>query len=247
MAIVYVGGQTAGRTNASSAVSVNFALTNGVDTVPRYLDLVVVAVVTGSAGGTPAMAITTPANYTAATQINVNATGDTSMNVSYKVMGVTPDTAVTIPGTGNNAYGEAYTIQVFRNVDTTTPMDATIVRQSGTGTGRPNPDPITPVTAGAWVVICGGGAIGGTGANYTAPANFTTNFLTTFGADTTDGMIGSGYWGGWTSGAVDPAAYTGGTTGAGDSWAAFTLALRPMIHYPCDLVVAPQMPINRPR
>lgn len=245
MAIVYVGGQTAGRTNPSSAVSVNFGLTGGIDTLPRYLDLVIVACVTGSAGGTPAMAITTPSGYTAATQQNQNSTADTSMNVSWKIMGITPDTAVTIPGTGNNAYGEAYTIQVFRNVDTSSPMDATIVGTGGTGTGRPNPNSITPVTTGAWVVICGGGAAG-TGATYTAPANFTTNFLTSSGADTTDAMVGSGYWDGWASGAVDPAVYTGGTTGATDSWAAFTLALRPMIHYPCYLVVAPKMPINRP-
>lgn len=173
------------------------------------------------------MAVTTPTGYTALGQLNQSAqTNDTSMNVSYKVMGGTPDTAVTIPGTGNNAFGEAYSIQVFRGVSTSTPMDVTSVSAGATGTGRPDPAAITPVTAGAWVVICGGGAAG-TGANYTAPANYTTNFLTANGADTTDAMVGSGYWTGWTSGAENPAAYTGGTTGATDSWASYTLAIRP--------------------
>jgi hypothetical protein len=232
MAIDYVGGQTAGRTNASSAVSVNFALTGGLASTPAAGDLVIVTAVTGSAAGNPAMAVTTPTGYTALGQLNQSAvTADTSMNVSYKIMGGTPDTAVTIPGTGNNAFGEAYTIQVFRGVDATTPMDTTAISAGGTGTGRPNPGSITPVTAGAWVVICGGGAAG-TGANYTAPANFTTDFLTTFGTDTTDAMVGSGYWSGWTSGAVDPAVYTGGTTGANDSWTAYTLALRPIVLTP---------------
>lgn len=227
MAIAYVGGQTAGRANPSAALSVDYALTGGLASVPASGDLVIVTAVTGSAAGNPAMAVTTPATWTALGQLNQSAvTADTSLNVSYKFMTATPDTAVTIPGTTNNAWAEAYTIQVFRGVDPTTPMDATAVSAGATGTGRPNPAAITPVTAGAWVVICAGGAAG-TGATYTAPADFTTNFLTANGADTTDAMVGSGYWTGWTSGAVDPAVYTGGTTGANDSWASYTIALRP--------------------
>lgn len=226
MAISYVGGQTAGRTNPTAALSVNYALTGGSDSAPLAGDLVIVTCVTGSANGNPAMAVTTPATWTALGQLNQNATADTSMNVSYKFMEGTPDTAVTIPGTTNNAWGEAYSIQVFRGVDTSSPMDATPTTAGGTGTGRPNPNSILPVTTGAWVVICGGGAAGA-GATYTAPANFTTDFLTANGADTTDAMVGSGYWDGWVSGSVDPAVYTGGTTGANDSWTAYTLALRP--------------------
>ncbi len=228
MAITYVGGQTAGRTNPSSALSVNYSLTGGSDATPAAGDLVIVCAVTGSAAGNPAMAVTTPATWVALGQLNQSAvTADTSLDVSYKFMSGTPDTAVTIPGTGNNAFGEAYSIQVFRGVDSTTPLDGvTPASAGGTGTGRPDPAQVTPATAGAWVVICGGGAAG-TGANYTGPTDFTTDFLTSSGADTTDAMVGSGYWDGWTSGAVNPGAYTGGTTGANDSWAAYTLVLRP--------------------
>lgn len=229
MAISYRGGKVAGRTNPSSGVSVaiDSGLTGGSGTAALAGDLVVVTAVTGSAAGNPAMAVTTPTGYTALGQLNQSAVNvDTSLDVSYKIMGATPDTAVTIPGTTNNAWGEAYSIQVFAGVDPTTPMDATAVSAGGTGTGRPDPGSITPVTAGAWVVICGGGAAG-TGANYTAPTNYTTNFLTANGADSSDAMVGSGYWDGWTSGAEDPGGYTGGTTGANDSWCAYTLALRP--------------------
>lgn len=139
-------------------------------------------------------------------------------------MGGTPDTTVTIPGTGNNAFAESYAIQAFRGVDQTTPMDVTAVSAGGTGTGRPNPGSINWSTSGTWTVIAGCGAAG-TGATYTAPANYTTDFLTANGADTTDSMIGAGYR---TSPAdpEDPAAYTGGTTNATDSWTAYTLALR---------------------
>lgn len=236
MAIQYVGGQVAGRANPSAALSVNFALTGGLDSVPSAGDLVIVTAVTGSAAGNPAMAVTTPADYTNLGQLNQSAvTADTSMDVSYKIMGGSPDTAVTIPGTGNNAFGEAYAIQVFRGVNTTTPLDVAPVSAGGTATGRPNPGSITPTTPGAWPVICGGGAAA-TGANYTAPANYTTNFITASGADTTDAMVGCGYRSDWSSGPEDPAAYTGGTTGANDSWTAYTLALRPAVEVPATVI-----------
>ncbi len=228
MAIQYVGGQVGNRTNASSALSVNYALTGGLAAVPAAGDLVIVTVVAGSAGRNVAMAVTTPATWTALGQLNQSAqTNDTSMDVSRKFMTATPDTAVTIPGTTNNADGQAYAIQVWRGVDATTPMDTAAVSAGTTGTARCDPAAITPVTVGAVIVICGGGAAG-TGAAYTAPANYTTNFLTDNGADTTDGMVGMGYRATtWTSGAENPAAFTGGAANAADSWCSYTLALRP--------------------
>lgn len=227
MAIAYVGGQTAGRANPSAALLVTFSLTGGLAATPAAGDFVVVTCVTGSAAGNPAMAVTVPTGYTALGQLNQSAvTADTSMDVSYKRMGGTPDADVTIPGTTNNAWAEAYAIQVFRGVHATTPLDVASVSAGGTATGRPDPGSITPITGGAWPVICGGGAAA-TGATYTAPANYTTNFVTSTGADTTDAMVGCGYRSTWSGGADNPAAYTGGTTGANDSWTAYTLVLRP--------------------
>jgi hypothetical protein len=248
MAISYVGGQTAGRANPTSALSVNFALTGGSDAVPAANDLVIVSAVTGSAAGNPAMAVTTPTGYTALGQLNQSAqTADTSQDVSYKIQPGTPETAVTIPGTTNNAWAEAYTIQVFRGVDPTTPMDATPISAGGTGTGRPDPGQISLVTAGAWTVICGGGAAG-TGANYTAPANYTTNFVTATGNDTTDAMAGSGY-NTAPSTPENPAAFTGGTTGSTDSWTCYTLALRPIVPIVdvVEAIMAPLVPPQRTR
>ena len=248
MAISYVGGQVAGRTNPSAALEVTFALTGGSNSVPSADDLVVVTSVTGSAAGNPAMAVTTPSGYTALGQLNQSAvTADTSMNVSYKIQPGTPETTVTIPGTTNNAWGEAYSIQVFRGVDPTTPMDVTAVSAGGTATGRPDPGSISPATADAWTVICGGGAAG-TGANYTAPANYTTNFVTATGTDTTDAMVGSGY--NTAPGTPEnPAAYTGGTTGTNDSWTAYTLALRPLVAavLPIVALMPPPVPPEKTR
>lgn len=220
MAISYVGGQASGRAGSTGTSAVSFAFS------PQAGDLVVITLVVGSAGRNPTLDLTAQ-GYTNLTQLNPNTTTqDTSLCVCYKVMGSTPDTGVTMPSTGNNQDAQSWAIQCFRGVDSSSPMDTTPVSATGTATGRPNPGSITPVTAGAWVVICGGGCAA-TGAAYTAPANFTTNFLTANTVDTNDAMVGSGYWSGWASGAVDPAAYTGGTTNAADSWAAYTLALRP--------------------
>lgn len=223
MSITYVGGQVGGRAGSTSTSNVTFALTGGSNSTPQAGDLVIIGVTVASQARTPACAVS---GYTAQTQINANGTTyDTSLNMSRKFMPGTPDTTFTLPSTGDIADAQRYTVQVWRGVDTTTPLDVTPVSASGTATGSPNPGSITPVTAGAVVGIIGAGAAG-TGAAYTAPANYTTGFLTGTTADTNDAMIGSGYRS-WTSGAEDPAAYTGGTANAADSWAAFTYALRP--------------------
>lgn len=226
MTIQYVGGQVGGRAGATSTLAVNYALTGGLDTVPRDGDFVVITVVVGTAARNPACAITTPAGFTALTQLNPTATSiDTSLCVSYKRMGATPDTSFTLPSTGNVADAQSYTVQVFRGVDTLTPLDVTPTSATGTGTSVPNPPAITPTTAGAWIVVCSGGAAG-TGVAYTYAA--LTNVLSRADADTNDSIVGSGYYTGWTTGAYDPAASSTGSAVAGaDSWAAYTIALRP--------------------
>lgn len=228
--IGYVGGMVGGRAGATSTLAVNFALTGGdvgvASATPQPGDFVVITVAVGSQGRNPACAITTPAGYSALGLLNsAAATQDVSMDVSRKVMGATPDTSFTLPSTGNTADAQRYTVQVFRSLDPTTQLDVAAVSATGSGTGRPNPGAITPATTGAYILICAAGGAG-TGAAYTAPANYTTNFLTGTTADTNDVMIGSGYRA-WAGGAEDPAAYTGGTTNATDSWAAYTIALRP--------------------
>lgn len=224
--INYAAGQVGSRAGTVGTLSVDFATTlGGASVLPKAGDLVIITSVVASAGRNQAQAIS---GYTALGQLNFAAnTVDVSMNVSYKFMETTPDTSFTLPSTGNALDAQAYTVQVFSGVDQATPMDVTPVSVAGSGsTVRPNPGANTPSTAGAWVVICGGGA-SATSANFTAPANFTTNFLTILQADTYQAMVGSGYWDGWTSGAVDPALYTGGSNSAGGSWAAYTLVLRP--------------------
>ncbi len=229
MAITYVGGKGAGRAGTTSTVVVDLTtgLTGGSGGAPLADDLVVVTVSTGTQARQPALNITTPTGYTALTaQQTTASTYDTNVQTCYKKMGSTPDTSVTIPATGNTADGQAYIIQVFRGVDTTTPMDTTATYNTGTGVDNlPDPASILPVTAGAWIVCCGGGAASNGNTAYTAA--YLTNLLFYNGVDTNDGQAGCGYYTGWTSGSYDPAKFGGGSVNAANSWGATTIALRP--------------------
>ena len=230
MAITYVGGRGAGRAGATSTVNVpiNAGLTGGSGTTAAVDDLCVVTVSVGTAARQPACDITAPTGFTAlSVQRTTATTYDANVQTCYKILVAGDITAgITIPSTGNNADGQAYTVQVFRGVDLVTPMDTAATYLTGSGVGnQPNPQAITPVTTGAWIVCCGGGAAAAGTTLYTAA--YLTNLLRYNGADTNDGTVGSGYYTGWTSGAYDPAAYGGGSTNANNSWGATTIALRP--------------------
>lgn len=224
--IEYVGGQIGGRPGAVSAVPVNFELEGGSDTIPTVGDIVIITVVVGSVGRNPACAIS---GYTALGQLNVaGADYDTSMNVSWKRMGVVPDTSFTLPSSGNVADAQSYTVQVFRDVHATAPLDVTSIGLTGVGTARPDPAEVTPSSLGAVIVVCAGGA-SSVGESYISPVNFESDFLTGNVVDTTNAMIGSGY-ARWTSSSpVDPSQYGGGSNSLTDSWAAYTIVLRPAV------------------
>jgi hypothetical protein len=139
----------------------------------------------------------------------------------------TPDTSITIPSTGNIADGQSRRVLVFRGVDPTTPLDVAAVSATGTGTTRFNAAAITPTTAGAFIVVFGGGAASASTTALGTPSGL-SGWAAYNGADTNDGSAGGGYYDGWTSGSYDPAApTTGGSVNAANSWAAWTIALRP--------------------
>lgn len=233
--IQYVGGRTAGFAGTTSAQTVSLGGLAGGDTgdtTPQAGDLVVVGYAIGSTvARTPTIA--TPgggAAYTDVAPVQQRADNfDTSLLVAYKFMGGTPDTQVTLSetagGTGNAADAGRYTIQVWRGVDPSNPMDVAAVVAGAINSSTVNPGQITPSTAGAVVGVVGAAA-SGTGATFTS--SDLGDFLAGSTADTNDISIGAGYvaWGG--AGAVDPAAFgnvPAGTTA--NSWASVTFALRP--------------------
>lgn len=235
-AVSYVGGVTcsrAGSTGAALTCSLT-ALTGGLAASPSQDDIVIAVVSTGSTADR-AIGVTN-VGYTELPELYSNATNDTNLSVSWKIMGATPDTAVNFSPSGSTADAISAVVHVWRGIDTGTPFDVANQSITGTATGRPNPPPITPVTSGATVIVIGAGSAGA-GAVYTAAG--LANFRTVTSADTYDSMTGMGSFA-WTSGAYDSAQFAGGTTGASDSWASYTLALRPLLN------VAPTLTVSQP-
>lgn len=236
MAITFVGGVQGGRagSTATTTQSISTTLTGGSNTSPSAGDLVVVwcASASDSTGSPTDQAISgnnSGAYSTLTFQSTSATTYDTFSQMSYKIQGGTVDTTLTIPSSGNARNAQRWVVQVFRGVDATTPIDVTSIYASGTGTGRPNPDAITPSTAGAWIVT-GYASAAATGTVYTTPTGVTNPFWPNTSLDTADCMIGATFYNSWTSGSYDPPAVTaGGTTNAADSWTATTLAIRPAL------------------
>jgi len=229
MAIQYVGGLDGGRVGSTSTtnVSINGTLTGGLASSPSEGDLVVILISAASASGYVPTTLAVSGWNNGTFRSNTGVANYSYQQHSWKFMTATPDTVITVPSTGNIRNAQSWVVHVFRGVDATTPFDVATVFASGTGTGRPNPGPITPSTEGAWILWMGASAAA-TGALYTAPTNFSTNWHTDTRVDNYDSMVGFGYYTGWSSGQYDPAAITaGGTTGATDSWVAETVVLRP--------------------
>jgi len=228
VAIEFVGGLSSsrnGNSNATTSQSLT-SLSGGIASAPAEGDLVIVACAVGSQDRNSDQAIS--GYSTLGTQLNrSDDTYDASMQVSYKVMGSSPDTSITIPAQGNAADGQAWAVMVFRGVDPDTPFDVASVSATGNNTARFDAPAITPSTAGAWIVIAGGGASSNGTTLYTAPTGFTDDWLAANGADTNDGSVGMGYYTGWTSGSYNPDVVGGGSTNTANSWVAWTMALRP--------------------
>lgn len=227
MAISLVGSKTFSFTGVTTAQAISLTdLTGGSDTAPSAGDLVVVFYQINTASDI-ALGVDT-AGYTEVAELYSNDTEDTNLSVSYKVMGGTPDTSVTVSAPSASDRDCVGVIFVFRGVNTTTPIDATTTTATGINSLLANPPSITPVTAGAWIVA--GGASGNNGQ---AGVSYSSSNLTGFKSVNSNvgakgSSAGAGYYSSWTSGAFDPAAFTfSGIDGTAYSWAAATLALRP--------------------
>lgn len=231
-AISYVGGQDNSFAGTTSNTDVTFSLTGGSDATPAAGDLVVVTFCTGSTvDRTLSITNTGGTAYTLiGSELYSDDTFDTNMRVAYRFMPGTPETAVRFAGgSGNAADAATYAIQVFRNVDTGTPMDvsATTVSAANQNTRLIDPPSITPSTAGAWIGISGCAAGGTLTADFTDPGDV-VNFRTDGQTDTNDSGVAAWHYTSWTSGAYDHGALTGGGTDTtSDSYASVAWALRP--------------------
>ena len=224
----YVGGVIASAPNTSTDQTVSLtSLTGGLASSPSENDIVIVYYGLATNGSNENLSFVT-SGYTEVADLFQNASYSGELLVGYKVMGGTPDTSVTCDTpTGTSSWGPVMAVQVWRNVDTTTPMDVTPTTTTQSGTLLINPPAITPVTSGAVIISGGCGAHSHQSAD-TYSSSDLSNFLTLSGTQTYKPCVGMGSYSAWTSGSFDPAAFTfSDSTSSSYSCVSCTLALRP--------------------
>lgn len=189
-------------------------------------DLVVCAY---ASSGTADLAMSTSSSgWTEVTEVYANGTLDTNLAVYWKIMGASPDTSFVAVGPGGSSNGTIGVAFAFRGQHATTPFAIAATTATGTGTSVPNAASITPTTAGSWPIVIGAGtAAAGAVFSHTDLSSTTNHFRSGNHAETNDIAIGLGIKTNWSSGAFDPAVWTGGNVNASNSWATISLVLEP--------------------
>lgn len=223
---VYVGGQTLGILGQATAYTLNFALTGGIASVPAIGDVVIVAFSAGSIASA-SLAVT---GYTQLAFLYSSDTYDTILYVGYKVLSAADTTLVTSSiGTGSTSNAGAFCVQVWRNIDTTTPIDQTTTTATGLNTAYPIPPAITPVSNRSVIIaVSASGHIFGT----TAYASYPLPYARTVGGsnDTYDTTLGITSFPYKNTAAIYPVPFfVNFTDSTSYSWAAATVALRPAL------------------
>jgi len=156
---------------------------------------------------------------------------DSELLPQYKFMGSTPDSTVDIPACESTNRGAAYTIHAFRGVSLSAPIDVPATTATGFNGGTIDCPSVTPATAGAWILACGGaGQTSSTAHTNPSGMDTTTNYFraTVNGAGpAVKAAAALAIYSSWSSGAYDPAAFGAGGVNANDSWTAATVVLSP--------------------
>ena len=195
----------------------------GSDTAAQAGDLVIVAYATGST----ANRTLSIADYTLIDELYSDDANDTNLRIAYRFMPVVPETNVVLGPTGHAQDEGAAAALVFRGVDPITPFDVASVSATGINSRHANPPPIRPLTTGAWIVVAGAAAVLNGTAGYFATGLAPNIVVTRHGMHPV--MLGVGFveWDG--SQVCNPAKFGGGSTFDNRaSWAALTMALRPV-------------------
>ena len=151
--ISFVGGKTASTVGTTSTWNTSLTDLNNGSTLQEN-DIVVVYYGVSSTTDVDLSAT----GYTELADLYISDTYDANLFVGYKIMGSTPDTTITFSQTGSADNAGAASILVFRNVNTTTPIDVTTTTATAANTVLANPPAITPTTAGAWIIYGASGA-----------------------------------------------------------------------------------------
>lgn len=174
------------------------------------------------------------AGYTEVPGANLYAddTHDINFAVAGKFMGETPDTVVNVNGSGSAQRGSSGIVHVWRGVD---PSIFDVAAVPATGVNSPTPDPaaITPVTPDTMIIAfaAASGIANTPDATGSAPSGY-GNLVAESSGGSTDSIAVMAASKAWAGGEENPGTFTGFDIGGGSpatcSWAAVTIALRPL-------------------
>jgi hypothetical protein len=224
MALSYVGGiSSVIAASTATTTTLTYGLTGGSNTTPSVGDLIIVSFATGSTVDRT-LALSS-SGFTNVADLYANDTYDTNLSVWYKIATSGDLASVVIGATLSASDAGAAAVHVWRGIDPNTPIDVTSTTGTGANGGTPDPASITPATTGAQIIVIGAYALS---TSTTMTASYASNVITVASSDTNDVSLLMGNVA-WTSGAYDPAAFGNASTSTSASWAAVTMAIRPVI------------------
>jgi hypothetical protein len=186
-------------------------------------------------GGTPLDPAAAGYGSPLAASVQSNDSNAVSIGLFYKFMGATPDTTVTLPACAASTNSIAYTIEIWRGVDQTTPFaGVAVVSASGANTGLADPPSVSTPASPKGCVVGGyfGAAVAAASvfANAGATPYDTATNLFSSGVQNTAtnrAVSGMGFKRGLAISTAFNAAITGSTTTNTGSWAALAFVLKP--------------------
>lgn len=221
MAITFVSQATG--TIATGSSNTNVSLPGSL----QEDDLVIVGTVNdGSVGNSDgAGGVNSTAGYTL---IVASGASNPGCELQRKFMGATPDTTVNIHE--SSVRPQAYIIQAFRGVDSTTPLDVVVTSASGS-TGMPDCGSITPTNDDTLILAVGFLDDDGVSTSVGAPSGY-SNLVTemTSTIEVSSGSHASAMMCSKTlasAAAENPGIFTDSSGLGDDQWHGYTVALRP--------------------
>lgn len=223
--LIFVGSASAAQaTNGTYTINVG-SLTGGAASSPGAGDIIVICNGATATSDVTFQAGVVTSGFTQLTALYADDTRDANMWVSYKIAAGSEGNITLNSNNTSNNLGNAAVAHVWRNINAT-PIDVTTTTATGTNSARPNVPSVTPVTAGAVILGFGYGTQGATSGAFTASG---LSYVATGNVDAASGGASCivAAFTGWTSGAYNMAAFTGGESSLSDSWCAAAVVLRP--------------------
>jgi hypothetical protein len=163
----FVGSMVGAGAHSSGQLTLNFALTGGLDTVPRTGDIVFVCsgIISAASGDIDTTPIT--AGYTAISDLYSDDTNNANLGLAYKVMGASPDTNVIVKCNTDTNYASGYSIHVWRGINVAGGPSIPKVEITGINSGIVDPPAIVG-SAGSIIFVAGCGAFAYAGSAFTS-------------------------------------------------------------------------------